>query len=86
MDLVHLQEHDPLWEIEVNSGTFHLGLEHGQLGVLKEMILGFMELRGIASSSEERARIRDCTSVAQLREWAGRAREVVSASQLFAES
>ncbi|NVB38515.1 hypothetical protein G6O69_11800 [Pseudenhygromyxa sp. WMMC2535] len=30
MELIPKDEHDPLWEIEMNSGTFHLGLEKGR--------------------------------------------------------
>ncbi|NVB39126.1 hypothetical protein G6O69_14880 [Pseudenhygromyxa sp. WMMC2535] len=95
MELIPKDEHDPLWEIEMNSGTFHLGLEQGreegreqgraqgQRAVLAEMTLALLEVRGVEVDAASEARIRGERSLARLRAWAAAAREVTRVGALF---
>ncbi|NVB36723.1 hypothetical protein G6O69_02690 [Pseudenhygromyxa sp. WMMC2535] len=99
MELIPKEEHDPLWEIEMNSGTFHLGLEQGlekglerglekgreqgQQAVLTEMILALLEVRGVEVDAASEARIRGESSLTRLRAWAAAARKIPRVEVLF---
>ncbi|EDM78062.1 hypothetical protein PPSIR1_23634 [Plesiocystis pacifica SIR-1] len=81
---------DRLMEIERRSGTYHLGheegVEEGRRRVLKTMVLALLEVRGIALSEVERARVDEETRVETLERWAERARTATQAGELFERS
>jgi hypothetical protein len=50
-----------------------------------ELIFAVLEVRGIALSADDRARVRACEALAMLERWARFAREVNKASELFVD-
>ena len=78
-----VEEYNPLWEIERQSSPYLYGVEEGRRQVLVELIHTVFELRGLPLDAQSVARIEGCDSLAQLREWAQRAREVSSGAALF---
>ncbi|EDM78623.1 hypothetical protein PPSIR1_29268 [Plesiocystis pacifica SIR-1] len=81
---------DRLLEIERRSGTYHFGHEEGRLeerrSMLKTMVHALLEVRGIALSDRERARVDDETRVEALERWAELARTITYAEALFEPS
>ncbi len=56
------------------------------LAGLREGLLAMLDVRGIPSSEETRARVESCADAALLRRWSQRARTVSRAEEIFAEA
>jgi hypothetical protein len=81
-----MEHRDELWEIEQRSGTYRVGLrtgiEQGRRATLVELILAMLEVRGIATDPDSKARI-ESAALPILERWALASRKVARVSELF---
>jgi hypothetical protein len=82
-----VEHHDPLIEIERQSGTFLIGRregrQEGRRAALTELTLALLADRGVAVDAASEAQIRECEDLAQLQRWARRAAQATDVSGLF---